>query len=353
MGEMKKRGAAPNKSFFRRIAESEFFHNYKRSPSAIVGTVIVVLVLFIALFGPLFAPQNPYDVASLSLTDSYKPPAWEAGGDARFIFGTDSQGRDIFSSLIYGSRISLFIGVVGTLLACAVGITLGLISGYFGGKVDAVIMRLADILLSFPDILVALFIMTMFGRGVSKLLVVFTIIGCVTYIRTVRAEVLTVKQMEYVDAARVIGLPNILIIAKHVLPNVMTTVIVLSTMKVGGLILAEATLSFLGVGVPVTEPSYETFSKQDAETEKEIQNNMEILLKHQVGYEKNFHTEEEWETLINKYRNTRTLTKEMVNAFVEKIEIHESGSITVRLVYDDMLEELRKYAKEREAELCQ
>lgn len=122
MDEMKKRGATPNKSLFRRIAESEFFHNYKRSPSAIVGTVIVVLVLFIALFGPLFAPQNPYDVASLSLTDSYKPPAWEAGGDARFIFGTDSQGRDIFSSLIYGSRISLFIGVVGTLLACAVGI---------------------------------------------------------------------------------------------------------------------------------------------------------------------------------------------------------------------------------------
>ena len=113
-------------------------------------------------------------------------------------------------------------------------------------------MRLADILLSFPDILVALFIMTMFGRGVSKLLVVFTIIGCVTYIRTVRAEVLTVKQMEYVDAARVIGIPNILIIAKHVLPNVMTTVIVISTMKVGGLILAEATL---GAGVPVTEPS--------------------------------------------------------------------------------------------------
>ena len=107
MDEMKKRGATPNKSLFRRIAESAFFHNYKRSPSAIVGTVIVVLVLFIALFGPLFAPQNPYDVASLSLTDSYKPPAWEAGGDARFIFGTDSQGRDIFSSLIYGSRISL------------------------------------------------------------------------------------------------------------------------------------------------------------------------------------------------------------------------------------------------------
>ena len=194
-------------------------------------------------------------MAGLSLTDSYKPPAWLEGGDSRFLLGTDSQGRDMLSLLIYGSRISLFIGVVGTLLACTVGITLGLIAGYFGGKVDAVIMRLADILLSFPDILIALFIMTMFGRGVDKLLIVFTILGCVSYIRTVRAEVLSVKQIEYVDAARVIGLPNPLIMLRHVLPNVATTIIVLSTMKVGGLILSEATLSFLGVGVPVTEPS--------------------------------------------------------------------------------------------------
>ena len=133
MSEMEKKSTAPDKSWLQRAAESEFFHNYKRSPSAIIGTVIVVLVLFIALCGPLFAPQNPYDVGSLSLTDSYKPPMWQEGGEPHFIFGTDSQGRDIFSSLIYGSRISLFIGVVGTLLACAVGITLGLISGYFGG----------------------------------------------------------------------------------------------------------------------------------------------------------------------------------------------------------------------------
>lgn len=255
MSEQRKQIEAVRDGALKKFLRSEFFFNYRHNVSAIIGTVIVVLILLIAVFGPLFAPQDPYDVAGLSLIDSYKPPAWLEGGDARFLLGTDSQGRDMLSLLIYGSRISLFIGVVGTLLACTVGITLGLIAGYFGGKVDAVIMRLADILLSFPDILIALFIMTMFGRGVDKLLIVFTILGCVSYIRTVRAEVLSVKQIEYVDAARVIGLPNPLIMLRHVLPNVATTIIVLSTMKVGGLILSEATLSFLGVGVPVTEPS--------------------------------------------------------------------------------------------------
>lgn len=255
MNEQRKQIEAARDGALKKFLRSEFFFNYRHNISAMIGTVIVVLILLIAVFGPLFAPQDPYDVAGLSLTDSYKPPAWLEGGDSRFLLGTDSQGRDMLSLLIYGSRISLFIGVVGTLLACTVGITLGLIAGYFGGKVDAVIMRLADILLSFPDILIALFIMTMFGRGVDKLLIVFTILGCVSYIRTVRAEVLSVKQIEYVDAARVIGLPNPLIMLRHVLPNVATTIIVLSTMKVGGLILSEATLSFLGVGVPVTEPS--------------------------------------------------------------------------------------------------
>ena len=254
MSEQRKQIEAARDGALKKFLRSEFFFNYRHNISAMIGTVIVVLILLIAIFGPLFAPQDPYDVAGLSLIDSYKPPAWLEGGDSRVLLGTDSQGRDMLSLLIYGSRISLFIGVVGTLLACTVGITLGLIAGYFGGKVDAVIMRLADILLSFPDILIALFIMTMFGRGVDKLLIVFTILGCVSYIRTVRAEVLSVKQIEYVDAARVIGLPNPLIMLRHVLPNVATTIIVLSTMKVGGLILSEATLSFLGVGVPVTEP---------------------------------------------------------------------------------------------------
>ena len=255
MSEQMVQKSVAREGVFKRVFQSEFFFNYRHHPSAIIGTVIVLTILLVALAGPFFAPQNPYDVGSLSLMDAYKPPMWQEGGDPRFFFGTDSQGRDVLSLLIYGSRISLFIGVVGTFCSCAVGITLGLIAGYFGGRVDAVIMRFADILLSFPDILIALFIMTMFGRGVDKLLIVFTILGCVSYIRTVRAEVLSVKQMEYVDAARVIGLPNLRIILRHVLPNVMTTIIVLSTMKVGGLVLSEATLSFLGAGVPVTEPS--------------------------------------------------------------------------------------------------
>lgn len=238
-----------------RFLHSEFVYNYRHNVSAIIGTVIVVFMLIMAILGPLFAPQNPYDVGSLSLSNAYLSPAWMENGDSRFLLGTDSQGRDILSSLIYGSRISLFIGILGTAFSCIIGVTLGLISGFYGGKIDAIIMRFADILLSFPSMLIALFIMSMFGRGVDKLLIVFTLLGCVTYIRTVRAEVLSVKNVEYVDAARVIGIPNARILLKHILPNVATTIIVLSTMKVGNLVLSEATLSFLGVGVPVTEPS--------------------------------------------------------------------------------------------------
>lgn len=238
-----------------KIAQSEFLYHYFRSASAIIGTVIVVVAVFLALFGPLLTTQNPYDVASLDLANAYLPPAWQDGGSAQFPLGTDSQGRDMLSTLIYGSRISVFIGVVGMVLSCLLGTTLGLVSGFFGGKIDAFIMRIADIMLSFPSMLVALFIMSIAGRGVDKLLIVFTVLGSVSYIRTVRAEVLTVRGMEYVDAARVIGIPNTRIILRHVLPNVMTTIIVISTMRVGGLILSEATLSFLGVGVPVTQPS--------------------------------------------------------------------------------------------------
>lgn len=240
---------------FQKLLKSEFYHNYKRSGTAILGTIIVLTAIFFAIFGPFIVPQDPYDAEALELSNAYKPPAWQEGGSSEFLFGTDSQGRDMLSALVYGSRISLFIGVVGTILSCALGTFLGLISGFYGGKVDSIIMRIADVLLSFPAMLIALFIMAIFGSGVDKLIIVFTVLGSVTYIRTVRAEVLTVKNKEYVDSARVIGIPNYKIILKHVLPNVLTTVIVLSTMKVGNLILSEATLSFLGVGVPVTKPS--------------------------------------------------------------------------------------------------
>lgn len=238
-------------SFFR----TEFFFKYKKSTTAIIGSVITISVLLIALFGPLLTVQNPYDLSNINLGDAYKPPAWIAGGDSQFLLGTDQQGRDILSTIVYGSRVSIIIGIVGTLLASLVGITLGLISGYFGGKVDGVIMRMADIQLSFPTMLIALFLMSFFGRGIRNILIALCLVGWVSYARTVRGETLSVKKKEYIEATKVIGLPNVIILFKHVLPNVFTSIIVLSTIQVGTFILTEATLSFLGLGVPVTRPS--------------------------------------------------------------------------------------------------
>ncbi len=235
--------------------ESEFFHNYKKSATAIIGTIIIVSVILIAILGPLFTVQNPYNMSDIQLDNAYKPPAWVEGGEARFLLGTDQQGRDILSAIVYGSRVSLIIGVVGTLLASVIGITLGLLSGYFGGKVDAIIMRIADVQLSFPTMLIALFLMSFLGRSIINILIALSLVGWVRYARTVRGETLSVKKMEYIESTKVIGLPSFRIIVKHVLPNVFTSIIVLTTIQVGSFILTEATLSFLGLGVPVTRPS--------------------------------------------------------------------------------------------------
>ena len=235
--------------------KSEFFHNYRRSPSAVVGSILVLFVLLVAIFGPLWTVQNPYNIASLELRDAYKPPAWIEDGEARFFLGTDQQGRDMLSAIVYGSRVSLVIGVVGTFLASAIGIVLGLVAGYAGGRTDAIIMRIADIQLSFPTMLIALFLMSVLGRGVTNILISLTLVGWVRFARTVRGETLSVKKREYVEAARVIGLPNVRILFKHVLPNVFASIIVLATIQVGNFILTEATLSFLGLGVPITRPS--------------------------------------------------------------------------------------------------
>lgn len=235
--------------------KSELFHNYLRSPSAMIGSAMVILVLAVAILGPLWTVQNPYDVAELELRDAYKPPAWVEGGEARFFLGTDQQGRDMVSAIVYGSRVSLFIGIAGTLLASAIGITLGLVAGYFGGRVDAIIMRIADIQLSFPTMLIALFLMSLLGKGVANILISLTLVGWVRYARTVRGETLTVKKSEYIEATRVIGLPDRRILFRHVLPNVFASIIVLSTIQVGSFILTEASLSFLGLGVPLTRPS--------------------------------------------------------------------------------------------------
>ena len=240
---------------FRRFLKSEFFYHYKHNIPAIIGTILVIFALFVAVFGKFLVPQNPYDMTQIDLGDAYLPPAWQEGGKPEYLLGTDNQGRDILSAIVYGSISSLTIGLGGMLLSCTLGTTLGLISGYFGGKVDSIIMRIADIQLSFPSMFIAMFIMSVFGQGVDKLLLALTMVGWVTYARTVRGETLSVKKMEYVEAAKTIGLSSWKIIIRHVLPNVVTSIIVLATIQVGSFILTEATLSFLGVGVPVTEPS--------------------------------------------------------------------------------------------------
>ena len=241
--------------WWKNFLKSEFFYHYKHDIPAIIGSILVVVAILVAVFGRFLAPQNPYDLTAISLADSYLPPVWLDGGKAGFLLGSDEQGRDILSAIIYGSASSIMIGLVGMICSCAIGTTLGLLAGYFGGKVDAVIMRIADVQLSFPSMLIALFIMSVFGRGVGKLLIALTMVGWVTYARTVRGETLSVKKMEYVEAARTIGLPNRIIIIKHVLPNVINSIIVLATIQIGSFILTEATLSFLGVGVPITQPS--------------------------------------------------------------------------------------------------
>ena len=246
---------AQEKSRVARFLDSELFYNFRHSPTAIAGAAIVLLVILIAVVGPQFTVQNPYNMAELDLGDAYKPPFWLEGGNPKFLLGTDQQGRDMVSAMVYGSRVSLVIGLLGTLMASGIGIVLGLISGYFGGKVDALIMRFADVQLSFPSMLIALFLMSMLGRSITNILLSLMLVGWVRYARTVRGETLRVKKCEYIEATHVIGLPNWRILYKHVLPNVFASIVVLSTIQVGGFILTEATLSFLGLGVPISRPS--------------------------------------------------------------------------------------------------
>lgn len=237
------------------FVQSEFFHNYTRSTSAILGSALMVGFVLAVTAGPFLVSQNPYDIAGLNLMDSYKPPFWMDGGDARFLLGTDGQGRDVWASILYGARISLFIGLVAMVASCVIGTFLGLVAGFYGGIIDSVIMRIADIQLSFPSILIALFLMSAVGTGVDKVLIALTAVGWVVYARTVRGTTLSEIKKEYVQAAKVAGLPNAKIIRKHVLPNVMTPLIVIATIQVGTFVLIEASLSFLGVGVPITQPS--------------------------------------------------------------------------------------------------
>jgi len=251
-----------------RLAESDLWYSFTRSPSAMIAAVVTVVMVFSALFAELVAPHNPFNLATVELFDALTPPIWAENGDPRYLLGTDDQGRDVFSTILYGARISLVVGFLSVALALVIGVAIGLIAGYVGGLVDSVLMRVADVQLSFPAILIALLIDGV-ARGVLPrdshdqlaLYVLVVAIGLsfwVQFARTVRSSVMVERTKEYVQAGQVIGLPGYLILVRHILPNVMGPVLVIATIQLALAIITEATLSFLGVGVPPTSPSLGT-----------------------------------------------------------------------------------------------
>ena len=250
-----------------RFLDSDLWFSFTHSPSAIMAAVIALLCVTCAVFANWIAPHNPFDLATLDLTDARLPPAWIEGGSTKYLFGTDDQGRDILSALMYGSRISLLIGLASVALSVLIGVGLGLLSGFVGGAVDGFIMRVCDVMLSFPSILVALLIDGV-GRALfpnaheslafSVLVIAIALTGWVQYARTVRGSTMVERNKEYVQAARVIGVAPLRVMFRHVLPNVLGPVLVLATIQIAGAIITEATLSFLGVGVPPTSPSLGT-----------------------------------------------------------------------------------------------
>jgi peptide/nickel transport system permease protein len=248
--------------------DSDLAYNFRHAPVAVVSAVVLALCLGGALFAPWVAPHNPFDLTTLHLLDALLPPSWEAGGRPEYLLGTDDQGRDVLSAIMFGARISLLVGVASVALAVVVGVGLGLLAGYVGGRTDAFIMRVADVQLSFPAILIALLIdgvaRVMLPRGTHEnvaLVVLVFAIGAsnwVQYARTVRGSTMVEKSKEYVQAARVIGITPLGIMRRHLLPNVLGPVLVLATINIATAIITEATLSFLGVGVPPTRPSLGT-----------------------------------------------------------------------------------------------
>jgi peptide/nickel transport system permease protein len=252
----------------RKLLNSDVVHSLRRSRVTVVAATVTAVIVLAAVMAPWIAPHDPFDLRQLNLLDSHNPPAWLTGGDARFLLGTDDQGRDIFSTILYGTRLSLTVGLVSVAFAATLGIVLGLVAGYVGGATDSVIMRIADVQLTFPAILIALLIdgtaRALFGEQRNESLVFWVLvlsIGLsfwVQYARTVRGSTLVEKSKEYVLAARLIGMHPVLILFRHVLPNVMGPVLVIATINLALAITLEATLSFLGVGLPPTQPSLGT-----------------------------------------------------------------------------------------------
>ncbi|MEI8144726.1 MAG: ABC transporter permease [Alphaproteobacteria bacterium] len=253
---------------WKKVLDSDLMYSFTRSWVTMIAAVIVLIFFVGAVFAPVLAPHDPFNLEALNLLDGSKPPAWSADGEWRFPLGTDQQGRCVLSSIMYGTRISILVGFLGVILASIIGITLGLIAGYAGGTVDAIVMRIADVQLTFPAILIALLIdgtmRALVGTARSEVLVFWVLVVSiglsfwVQYARTVRGSTLVERNKEYVQAGRLIGLSQTTILFRHVLPNVIGPVSVIATINLALAIITEATLSFLGVGLPPTEPSLGT-----------------------------------------------------------------------------------------------
>lgn len=251
-----------------RFLASDLVHAFRHSPVAIVALCLFVVLVVTALLAPVIAPQNPHDLKQIFIDKAELPPIWVKGGEWPFLLGTDPQGRDVFSAILYGTRLSLAIGLASVAVSMTIGISIGLMAGYHGGTVDNLLMRIGDTVLSIPTLLVAILVSAVF-RGLLPpalrdpfaafiLVVAIALTAWVQYARTVRASTMVERRKEYVLAARIIGVTPGTIMRRHILPNTLTPVMVAATLNLGLAILSEATLSFLGVGMPITQPSLGT-----------------------------------------------------------------------------------------------
>ncbi|MGV1759874.1 ABC transporter permease [Rhizobium sp. A22-96] len=255
-------------SLFKRLRNSDLWWSFIHSKAAIIGATILAILILTALLAPVIAPQNPYDGAQLDMWKAELPPIWHEGGEMPYLLGTDTQGRDMLSAILYGTRISIVIGIASVVLSLVIGLIAGLVAGFFGGFIDNLLMRIGDVMLSIPTILVAILVSTVVRQmlpeslreiGASAVLVfAIALSSWVQYARTVRAQAIVETGKDYVQAARLIGVPARRIMAKHILPNTLTPIMVAATLNFGMAILTEATLSFLGIGMPPSQPSLGT-----------------------------------------------------------------------------------------------
>jgi len=234
---------------------TDSWREFAENPVALAALALVALLIALAVLSPWIAPQNPYDLSQLSILDNKLPPGSRGFAGQLYLLGSDDQGRDLVSAILYGLRLSIFVGITATAIALAIGASVGVIAAYFGGWTDAGLMRLADIQLSFPAILIALILVTILGKGVDKVVIALVCVQWAYYARTIRSSALVERRREYIDAARGLALSQSRIILRHLLPNAFPPLIVVATVQVAHAIALEATLSFLGVGVPITEPS--------------------------------------------------------------------------------------------------